>query len=268
MKWGEPNDFAENSNRAPQGDPLWACDEGQSPDEEILDSSSFLIQGLVHDLKNHITITAHTMELAQMVNKMDQYREACGQLEEICDRARLALDQISQLVRRREEAARTLDLLGVTREVARRVRAWLPEADFLQVSIPALKGEKVRIRGFAHEIQELFLYLSGVQGPLESTQKRRSRLNMSMEAVKSPELNAAWGWSFQARGGTEPPLFWRALFEYQNATDGGDTPLPVHRAGRILEKHFARVEWEPNQGLLRVVWPGVKEGEQGADDPG
>lgn len=258
MEPDESRVSAQPPSAARSGDDKVELWEGEDEVEEVVDSSSLLIQGLVHDLNNRVTIIAHSMELAGMIDEVAQYRVICGQVAEVCERARLAMGQVNELVRHRESAARALDLCGVTREVALRVRAWMPEADLLRVSIPVAGQGRAGLMGNAHEIQELFLYLSGVLAPLESTPGRRPSLAMRMEPVETDGRAVAWAWVFETVGCDAPPLFWRALFEHQNSKDGANTPLPVHRAFRIIKKHFGRLEAVPEASALRLIWTRVE----------
>jgi hypothetical protein len=226
---------------------------------ELSDPSSFLIHGLVHDLTNHLTIIAHSVELAEMLDELTRYKEICAQIAETCEKAHAVLIQVNELAHRGEDAARSVDLFTLTRDVARRVRAWLPDADLLRVSLPTNGESGATVFGKSREIQELFFYLAGVLAPLERPLEKRPNLWFRMESVEAKGRPCAFVWVFEALAGTAEPLFWRALFRYQERGEVADMPFSVHRAGRILTKHFARVEWLPQTATLRILWP-ISEG--------
>jgi len=257
MEPGKPHPSSKVSSVERSGEDAVARWDEEEAGGEVLDSASFLIQGLVHDLNNHVTIIAHSVDLAMMIDEVAHYRVMCGLVAKVCERERVALGQVGKLVRGRDGSARSVDLFELTREMGRRVRAWLPDADFLHVSIPVGEQAGAWVVGNTQEIQELFLYFSGVLAPLESTPGKRPGLAMRMEAMEDDGRGGEgdWAWVFDTTGCAAPPLFWRFLVEHQNTQYEGSTPFPVQRALRLISKHAARLEMAAGTSTLRLIWP-------------
>lgn len=229
---------------------------------EVFDNVSFLLQGLVHDLNNHITVIAHSVEVAEMIHELSRYGEICGDVADTCEKARIALGRVGELVRLRDAEVRRFDLAEATREVARRVRASLPVADSLRVCVAEAADlrDRALVYGSVREVQELFLYLVGVLAPMDDSRDRRPVLNVKMAAAAGVDGAGGWAWIFETEAGAEPPFFWRALMSAQAEGRGAVTTAPVLRARAILERHFARLDWVAETGGLRVWWPRRNDG--------
>lgn len=224
-------------------------------EDKVIESSSFLIHGVVHDLTNHLTVIAHSAELAEMIDELPRYRECCTQIAEACDKAQTAIVQIGALATQRTLPSSIFDLYVATRLVARRVRAWLPGVDLLQVSIPLESEAVANIFGNVHEIHELFLYFSGVIGPAGKSKSPRTKLRIKMEPIEKVGQRACVLWVFDVIDHTNTPQFWVDLCRHYSATDPRDVPQPVLRAKLILSKHRAQLEWGAELKGLRVLWP-------------
>lgn len=229
---------------------------------EVFEDVSFLLQGLVHDLNNHVTVIAHSVEVAEMIHELSRYVEICGDVADTCEEARIALARVGELVRRRDAVARRFDLKEVTREVVRRVRAASPTADCLRLSVAEVEdaGARAMVYGSVREVQELFLYLAGVLDPMDDSRDRGTVLTVRMAPAAWDCGTGGWSWLFETEEGADTPLFWRALMSAQAEGKSAATTVPVLRALVILKRHFARVDWAAETGGLRVLWPRHNDG--------
>lgn len=234
-----------------------------------LEALGLVAAGLAHELNNQITMIAHSVELAEMLDEPKRYREACVQVQALIERSRHTVERIQAFGREASGRKTRLDLAELTLATLRMLRASVPPEIRLN-GTGSTSGCPMLAN--TNQVQEILIHLvraavaelpaGGGVVELELVLEPRAKATDPGKVMSSAKGERAW-WRLRATGVERTPGLWSCLSRkaaVETDDDGGanvgssDAETLAGRLRELLREQGGQVRSLTEDACLDIEW--------------